>query len=187
MAENARPAPPRGVSGATVSVAEEVVELRQKDGAVTKVAMTSGWTLSYPVQAGVDALRVGQFVASANWPVGEGHGAANELRVFEPGYLPEYGTHTVNAPNTLEGTMMTHGFVFGTGQTRSIGVSLGDDIGPIGGHGLTNLAVLIGPGQVHRIQTVERIGNFRAMEGAAHIMARPRLRMGPEIGIDGKG
>ncbi|MBB3956696.1 hypothetical protein [Novosphingobium sediminicola] len=113
VAEQARPAPPKGVAGVIVAAGDDRVDLRQKDGALVTVAMVPGWTLSYPADAGVDALRVGQFIGSANRPLGDGHGAANEVRVFEPGYLPEYGTHTLNAPGSAEGTMMTHGFVFG--------------------------------------------------------------------------
>jgi hypothetical protein len=118
-----RPQPPKGVAGAIASVGDTAVELRQKDGTLVTVPMTKGWTLSYAEMAGADQVQVGQFIGSANNPVDDTHGKARELRVFEPGYQPEYGTHTVNAPNTPSGTMMTHGFVFGAQRSEG-GVQL---------------------------------------------------------------
>jgi len=116
-AEAQRPAPPKGVSGEIVTVAEDRVDLRQKDGALITVPMSKGWTLSYLEKATPAALQVGQFIGSANMALGEAHGKANELRVFEAGYMPEFGTHVLTAPNAAEGTRMTHGFVFGLEKT----------------------------------------------------------------------
>lgn len=116
-AELVRPAPPKGVAGAIVSINETSVDLRQKDGTLAHVAMTPGWTLSYAKEATAGGVHVGQFIASANLGLAPGRGRATEVRVFEPGYQPEYGTHQVGAPNTPPGTAMTHGFVFGTRDT----------------------------------------------------------------------
>jgi hypothetical protein len=103
------PEPPRGVSGTVVTVAEEMVVLRQTDGTEVTVAMTRGWTVSRARQASIAAVRLGDFVGSASADIAAEQGRANELRVFEPGYRPEYGTHPLAAP----GVSMTHGFVFG--------------------------------------------------------------------------
>lgn len=102
------PEPPRGVSGTVVSVGDESVVLKQKDGTAITVAMAKGWTVSRPRKGAIDELRLGDFVGSANVDQAPGVGMADELRVFEPGYRPEYGTHPINAT----GTSMTHGFVF---------------------------------------------------------------------------
>lgn len=110
-AEPARvvPEPPRGVAGRIVSVGEESVILLQKDGSKMTVPMTRGWTLSRPREASVAELRLGDFIASASKDAGPDKGVANELRVMEAGYRPEYGTHSIAQPQTS----MTHGFVFG--------------------------------------------------------------------------
>lgn len=102
------PEPPRGFAGTVVSTADEKVVLRQKDGTEVEIAMTRGWTVSTPRRASVNEVRLGEFVGSASLDAGPGRGRANELRVFEPGYRPEYGTHSVATPQTS----MTHGFVF---------------------------------------------------------------------------
>jgi hypothetical protein len=115
-AEEARPAPPKGVAGEIVHVAEDRVDLRGKDGVLVTVPMTKGWTLSYAQKAGVEAIKVGQFIGSANQAIGEDRGKANELRVIEAGYQPEYGTHVLSGPNATAQTRMTHGFVFAIAQ-----------------------------------------------------------------------
>ncbi len=102
------PAPPQGVSGTVVSVSDTAVVLRGSDGSNLLVAMTPGWTVSKPRKATIAELRLGDFIGSANADLGPDRGRANELRVFEPGYRPEYGTHAIATP----GTSMTHGFVF---------------------------------------------------------------------------
>ncbi len=114
VAEAAEPAPvvpepPRGVAGRIVSVDEQSVVLLQKDGTRMIVPMTRGWTLSRPREASVAELRLGDFIASASKDAGSDKGVANELRVMEAGYRPEYGTHSIAQPQTS----MTHGFVFG--------------------------------------------------------------------------
>ncbi len=103
------PAPPRGVAGTVVSMSEQQVILRQADGKTITVLMTPRWTVSKPRKASIAELRLGDFIGSANVDLGPDKGRANELRIFEPGYRPEYGTHSIAAP----GTSMTHGFVFG--------------------------------------------------------------------------
>lgn len=103
------PEPPRGVSGTVLSVSEEAVVLRQPDGTEVTVAMTRGWTVSRTRKASVAEIQLGDFVGSASVDLAPGQGRANELRVFESGYRPEYGTHSLAAA----GVSMTHGFVFG--------------------------------------------------------------------------
>jgi hypothetical protein len=119
--------PPRGVSGTVVSLAEESVVLKQADGATKTVAMTKGWTVGKLRKAMIDELRLGDFIGSANADLGPDSGRANELRVFEPGYQPEYGTHAI----ATAGTSMTHGFVFDIAK-RAEGTLL--DIAYPGGH-----------------------------------------------------
>ncbi|MBC2666278.1 hypothetical protein H7F51_12185 [Novosphingobium flavum] len=114
MAQPAAPArvaqePPRGIGGTVVSAGDAAVVLRQKDGTEQTVAMTPGWTVSRPRKGGIGDVHIGDFVASASKDAGAGRGVANEVRVMEPGYRPEYGTHAMGQPETS----MTHGFVFG--------------------------------------------------------------------------
>jgi hypothetical protein len=108
------PEPPRGVSGTVVSVSDDAVVLKQKDGTSVTVAMTRGWTVSKPRKSTAAELRLGDFIGSANADVAAGKGKANELRIFEPGYRPEYGTHSL----ATAGTSMTHGFIFGIAKTE---------------------------------------------------------------------
>jgi hypothetical protein len=102
------PEPPRGVAGTVVSIAEDKVVLRQGDGSTIEVAMTPRWTVSRPRPGGISEVRIGDFVGSASHDLGQERGRANELRVFEPGYRPEYGTHSIQTPETS----ISHGFVF---------------------------------------------------------------------------
>ena len=100
--------PPRGVSGTVVSVSGDTIVLHTKEGADISVPMTPGWTVSIPRKATAAEIRMGDFIGSASHDLGPDRGRANELRVFEPGYRPEYGTHAIAMPETS----MTHGFVF---------------------------------------------------------------------------
>jgi hypothetical protein len=108
-AERHVPEAPHGVSGTVVTMSEDMVVLRQADGADISMSMTPGWTVGKLRSAAITELRLGDFIGSANADTGPDAGRANELRVFEPGYRPEYGTHSIATP----GTSMTHGFVFG--------------------------------------------------------------------------
>jgi hypothetical protein len=103
------PEPPRGASGLVLSATDDSVVLRQVDGTTVTVPMTRGWTVGKLRKGTIGELRLGDFIGSANSDLGPDSGRANELRVFEPGYRPEYGTHSIAAA----GTSMTHGFVFG--------------------------------------------------------------------------
>lgn len=102
-------APPKGVSGIIVAVAEDHVIVKQKDGKAIEVVMTPRWTISTLRTAPFSELAIGDFIGSASYDLGPEFGRANELRIFEPGYRPEYGTHAIATPSTS----MTHGFVFG--------------------------------------------------------------------------
>jgi len=112
------PFAPHPIRGQVVSVGEDAVVLKQADGSNLTVAMGKGWTVSRPRKSTVAEVAVGDFVASASKDTGPDQGVANEMRVMESGYRPEYGTHGVGAP----GASMTHGFVFGvapaTGGTK---------------------------------------------------------------------
>jgi hypothetical protein len=102
-------APPQGMGGTVISTSDAAVVLRQKDGTEATVAMTPGWTVSRPRKGTVSDVKLGDFIASANKDAGAERGVANEVRVMEPGYRPEYGTHLMAGG----AASMTHGFVFG--------------------------------------------------------------------------
>jgi hypothetical protein len=117
QAEQARPAPPEGVSGSLVSVSAQGAIVQTKTGAQIPIALTKGWTISVPRKGSLGDLKIGQFVGTANLGVDAGRGKAQELRVFEPGYVPEFGTHQLTQPAAgaagATGAAMTHGFIFG--------------------------------------------------------------------------
>ena len=100
-------APPTGFNGEIVKYADESVTLRDKDGKEVTVAMTRGWTVSRPVKKPSTAIKKGDFVATANKVVDDRTGESTELRIMEPGYRPEYGTHLM----AQGGNAMTHGTV----------------------------------------------------------------------------
>jgi hypothetical protein len=102
------PAPPHGFSGTLVSVAGDSVTLRDRDGKTLVVQMTPGWTVSVNRKVDADAIKAGSFVATQNVPVDANTGKSTEVRILEPGYRPEEGTHAVSATNP---NMMTHGTV----------------------------------------------------------------------------
>lgn len=102
------PMPPKGFSGTIVSVAGDEVTLLGKDGNPFVVHMTAGWTVSVNKPVDASAIKVDDFVATTNVVVSEHVGKAMELRILEPGYRPEEGTHAVAPGNP---NMMTHGTV----------------------------------------------------------------------------
>ncbi|MCS0631158.1 hypothetical protein NX786_17635 [Telluria mixta] len=112
-------APPTGFSGELVSYTDDSVTLTDKDGRQVVVAMTPGWSVSRPRSLPATALKPGDFVATANKVVDERTGQSTELRIMEPGYRPEYGTHLM----ARSGTAMTHGTVGNVRQTAA-GVEL---------------------------------------------------------------
>jgi len=101
------PEAPVGYTGALVEYSDNSVTLKDKEGKVTHVAMLPGWTVSTAKQLSSAAIEPGSFVATANTNVDAHSGRSTELRIFEPGYKPEEGTHAMPRPNTS----MTHGTV----------------------------------------------------------------------------
>lgn len=113
-------APPRGFSGTFVSVAGDTVTLKGEDGKIFRVEMTPGWTVSANRQGTAGDIRPGDFVATQNVPVDAQTGRSTEIRILEPGYRPEEGTHAVSATNA---NRMTHGTVKAVSKTDA-GVEL---------------------------------------------------------------
>ena len=111
------PEPPTGHEGTLVSFDDQRVTLQEADGQAVTVAMTPGWTVSVVRPADNRVIQPGDFVASANTVVDAATGHSTELRILEPGYRPEQGTHPT-APGSA--TLMTHGSVqaveAGTGE-----------------------------------------------------------------------
>lgn len=101
-------APPVGYSGAVVRFSEEGATLKDKGGKEIVVAMTRGWTVSVARTRDSGAIKPGDFVATANTVVDANTGRSTELRILEPGYRPEFGTHLMGQQVN---TAMTHGTV----------------------------------------------------------------------------
>ncbi len=114
------PRSPQRFSGTLVSVAGDTVTLSDKDGKTFVVQMTPGWTVSIDRKVDADAIKAGSFVATQNVPVDATTGKSTEVRILEPGYQPEEGTHVVSATNP---NMMTHGTVKSATRTAN-GVEL---------------------------------------------------------------
>ena len=108
------PESPRGVSGAYIASTETQVGLKVANGE-TNVALNRGWTLSTQRTTTADAIKPGDFIASTQADVDANSGKASELRIFEPGYQPEIGTHAMPAPNTS----ITHGTVTKSTKTKA--------------------------------------------------------------------
>jgi hypothetical protein len=108
MAATAQPVvDPVTHTGAIVAIAGDSVMLKEKDGTTVKVAMTTGWTVVTTRAEKPSAIKSGEYVATANTNTGPDSGRATEVRILEPGYLPEYGSHAIGRPNTS----MTHALV----------------------------------------------------------------------------
>jgi hypothetical protein len=101
-----------------MSFNDDSVTLKDKDGKTVVVQMTPGWTVSISRVGDAATIQPGNFVATANSPVDANSGKSTELRVLEPGYRPEEGTHGMGGTN-----MMTHGTVESASKT-SAGVEL---------------------------------------------------------------
>jgi hypothetical protein len=100
--------PPKGFSGSFVSLNGDTVTLQDKDGKTFTVEMTPGWTVSANRAGSPADIKPGDFVATTNVPLDETTGKSTELRILEPGYRPEQGTHAVSPTNP---NRMTHGTV----------------------------------------------------------------------------
>jgi hypothetical protein len=101
-------APPAGFNGSVVGYTDNSVTLKDKDGKEVTVAMTPGWFVSSPKKITADAVKTGDFVATANTNVDANTGKSTELRIMEPNYRPEEGTHLMGG---RDNTSMTHGTV----------------------------------------------------------------------------
>ena len=104
---------PIGHSGPLVSSSDGDVIVREKDGEAVVVAMSPGWTVVTAREIPLDAIKPGDFVATINADVDASTGRATELRLFEPGYRPEVGTHAMPQP----ATSITHGTVAAVRKT----------------------------------------------------------------------
>jgi len=105
-------APPTGFSGELMSYTADSVTLKDKDGKTTVVPMTKGWFVSTARTQNVNDIKPGAFVATANTVVNDTTGRSTELRIMEPGYRPEEGTHLMQA-----NLAMTHGTVTNVTKT----------------------------------------------------------------------
>ena len=94
-------------TGTIVAFSDDSVTLTEKDGNAVKVAMTPAWTVVTAHAVGAASIKPGEFVATANTNTGTDAGRATEVRILEPGYRPEYGSHPIGRPNTS----MTHALV----------------------------------------------------------------------------
>lgn len=108
--------PPHPFSGAIVSVDGNNVTLQDKDGKPFTLQMTPGWTVSTNRKVDADAIKPGSFIASTNTPVSATVGRSTEVRILEPGYRPEEGTHAVSPTDS---NMMTHGTVKSVNQNEA--------------------------------------------------------------------
>ena len=108
------PESPRGVSGAYIASTETQVGLKVANGE-TNVALNRGWTVSVQRDTTADAIKPGDFIASTQTDVDANSGKSTELRIFEPGYQPEIGTHAMPNPNTS----ITHGTVTKSTKTKA--------------------------------------------------------------------
>lgn len=113
------PPPPTGFAGTLVSFDDASATLNDKDGKPVVVQMTPGWTVSIARVGEAAAIKPGNFVATANTVLDEHSGKSTELRVLEPGYKPEEGTHGMGGA----ANRMTHGTVESAAKT-SAGVEL---------------------------------------------------------------
>ena len=100
------PESPVVITGAIVSVNRNIVRLKTKEGVVA-VHMKPGWTVVSSHPANATDIKPGDFIASNNLNVDPTSGTATELRIFEPSYRPEYGSHAM----PTHGYTMTHALV----------------------------------------------------------------------------
>lgn len=106
-------APPVGYAGRLLRYSDDSVTLEGEGGKEVQVAMTAAWTVSWPHSMPSSAIKPGDFVATANKVVDASSGQSTELRIMEPGYRPEVGTHLM----AQGGNAMTHGTVSSIRQT----------------------------------------------------------------------
>ncbi len=107
---------PKPFSGSLVSVVGDKVTLADKDGKTFVVLMTPGWTVSVLREVDVRVIKPGDFIATTNVPVNASTGRATEVRILEPGYRPELGTHPFSPTDPK---MMTHATVTSVRKTGS--------------------------------------------------------------------
>jgi hypothetical protein len=106
------PESPVSITGTLVATSEQSVVINAKDGPAT-VAMTPHWTVGVARSVSAADIKPGNFIATTNTNLDATTGRSTEVRIFEPGYEPEHGTHPMPRPNTS----MTHGTVASVADT----------------------------------------------------------------------
>ncbi|HXS28857.1 MAG TPA: hypothetical protein VN730_14430 [Steroidobacteraceae bacterium] len=107
-------APPGHVRGTIESLSGDTLTIRTESGETEKIELAPNWNVTVLKRIGIDAIKPGSFIGTAEMPQRNGTGRSLEVHVFPPGVKAGEGHY---AWDLRKGSMMTNGTV---GQVKSV-------------------------------------------------------------------
>ena len=101
-------APPPIVRGVVTQVRPGALIVKAKGGKLVTVGLAAAWTVSVMKSIGIDAIRPGSFIGTAEMPQADGTGRSLEVHIFAPGVKMGEGHY---AWDLRPRSMMTNGTV----------------------------------------------------------------------------
>jgi hypothetical protein len=107
------------ITGTLTGVTNDGIKVRDAGGQETALGVAPNLTVVAARPVAKDAIKPGDFVASANLSDGEGAGRSIEMRLFEPGSHAGEGNRPMTQPGAAPGQMMTNATVTKVSQTSA--------------------------------------------------------------------
>ncbi len=108
-------APPGVARGTIEALNGDTLTLKTSGGGTETIQLAPKWTVTVLKPVGLDAIKPGSFIGTAEMPRGKGTGRSLEVHVFPPGVKAGEGHYPWDL---RKGSMMTNGTV---GQVKSVG------------------------------------------------------------------
>lgn len=99
---------PLPVRGTVADVTASKIVLTKADGSAAEITLLPNWVVSVTKPIGIDAIKPGSFIGTAEMPQEDGTGRSLEVHIFPPGVKIGEGHY---GWNLKEGSMMTNGTV----------------------------------------------------------------------------
>ena len=103
------------VRGTIESLNGDTLTLKTEGGGTETIQLAPNWNVTLLKRIGIDAIKPGSFIGSAEVPQANGTGRSLEVHVFPPGVKAGEGHY---AWDLRKGSMMTNGTV---GQVKALG------------------------------------------------------------------
>jgi hypothetical protein len=111
------PNTPTRVAGTLTEISPDGLKVRDVSGQEMSLGVAPSITVVATRPVARDAIKPGDFVASANLSQADGSGRSIEMRLFEPGSRAGEGNRPMTQPGAAPGQMMTNATVTQVAQT----------------------------------------------------------------------